>query len=55
MKLTRKEQDELGAVALRAVKEIDPTLTSKHLQKIIGRLYSKLLRDNKLYHEGVED
>ena len=53
-RLTRKEMDELGAVATRAVKLIDQQLTSTNLQKIFGRLYSKLLKNNKLDDNSVK-
>jgi len=47
-KLKRVELDDYGQVAVKAIKFKAPDLTKEHLQKIIGRLYSKLLKENKL-------
>ena len=50
-KLKRVELDDLGQAAVRAVKTIEPQLTSHHLQKIFVRLYLKYYRENKLEQE----
>lgn len=49
MKLTREEMDQLVAVAIKAIKEIDPTLQPTHLRKIFSRAYKhvKKLDENK--------
>lgn len=51
MSLKREELDQLGAVALKAVKSIDQTLTVSQLCKVFSRLYCKLLKDKKLQQE----
>ena len=52
MKVKRVELDELGAVALKTIKELRPDLTGKQVQRVFGRLYSKLLKSNKLVNNS---
>lgn len=47
-KFTRLEYDELGAAALKTVKQLRPDLTKTETCRLFGRLYSKLLKNNKL-------
>jgi hypothetical protein len=47
MKYSRKELDDLGSVALRAIKEIDQEINKKYLTRVFGRLYNKLLKEYK--------
>ena len=47
-KYKRTDLDTFGASVIKHLKTLDPELTRQDLQHVVGRLYAKLLKENKL-------
>lgn len=53
MKLKRTEYDEIGETLVRKAKEVEPQLTHDHLIRLFGRVYTRLLKEQRSKDETV--